>query len=146
MKNTILKLTVLSFFIFGSIQLNAQTDRKASKARSDMKEAEKDLKIAKNDSAEDFLKFKKESEESIADNQSKINELKKKKFENNNEEQQKYDRKMMDLEAKNNKLRKQINSSDDTKTSMWSSFKREFSHDLNELGNAFKDIGVNNEK
>lgn len=52
----------------------------------------------------------------------------------------------MALEKQNNMLRKKIETCDNTKTSMWTSFKQEFNHDINELGLAIKNIGVDNEK
>jgi hypothetical protein len=50
------------------------------------------------------------------------------------------------LEKKNDELRKKLDNCDATKTDNWTSFKEEFYHDMNELGQAIKDIGVNNEK
>jgi hypothetical protein len=146
MKKSILGLTAICVFMICTKSSFAQSDRKAEKARNEIKEAENDLKVAKNDSAADFLKFRNNSELAIKDNENRINELKKKKFENNKEEQEKYDRKVLDLEVKNNELKKQMSGSESIKTSNWSSFKREFSHDLGEFGNAFKDVVTNNEK
>jgi hypothetical protein len=50
------------------------------------------------------------------------------------------------LEQKNNELKNKIKKADDTKTSMWTSFKRGFNHEMAELGNAFKDMNADNSK
>jgi len=50
------------------------------------------------------------------------------------------------LENENNELKSKIKKADDTKTSMWTSFKRGFNHEMDELGNAFKDMNADNSK
>ena len=62
------------------------------------------------------------------------------------EVKEKYDKKVSALEQKNNDLKKKIEASNNTQSSKWSSFKREFNHDMDELGHAIKDIGVDNKK
>jgi hypothetical protein len=78
------------------------------------------------------------------ENDKKITELKAQKANDNKEIREKYDKQVMDLEKRNNDLKNKIKGSPTTKTDKWASFKREFTHDMNELGRAFKDIGVNN--
>ncbi len=144
---------ITGVLVASSFSVNAQSNKKADKARKDIKEAKSDLKtaksdlnIAKNDSVADYQKFKSDAEKNIAENRKKIAELREKKWDNDKDAQEKYVKKVLALEQKNNDLERKINSADDTKTSMWSSFKREFNHDLTELGRAFKDVGVNNAK
>ncbi len=96
--------------------------------------------------AEDYQKFKKEAEAKIADNKEKIGELKTKKANESKEVKAKYDKKVAALEQKNNDLKKKVDSCNDPKDSKWTSFKREFNHDMDELGKAIKDIGVDNAK
>ena len=136
-----------------SLSATAQESKKAASARKevaeakkDLKDAKKDLKEAKVDSAADFQKFKKESEIRINENQTKIAELRAKKHNESKEVEEKYDKKVLALEQKNNELKNKINKADGTKSSSWSSFKREFNHDMDELGHAIKDIGVDNTK
>jgi hypothetical protein len=50
------------------------------------------------------------------------------------------------LEQKNNELKTKIQKSDDTKTSMWTSFKLEFNHEMDKLGDAFKDMNADDSK
>jgi len=146
MKTKILTFAITAVIAMVSFSAMAQASRKATSARKDIANGKKDLKEAKLDSAADFQKFKTESEAKIKDNQTKITELKAKKSSQSKEIRQKYDKKVLALEKKNNELKGKIKKADNTKTSKWASFKREFNHDMEELGHAIKDIGVDNTK
>lgn len=122
----------------------AQENEKAAKARKDMKDAQADLREAKIDSAADFQKFREEGERAILDNQYKINSLKARKIAEDKNASDKYQQRLATLQQKNEALRTRLAGSGKTKTSKWSAFKREFQHDMDELGKAFKDIGVDN--
>lgn len=139
MKNKILTLAIAGIIVMIGSSATAQENKKAAEAR-------KDLKEAKIDSAEDFHKFKKEAEIKIKQNQEKIAELKAKKSNDNEEIKKKYDKKVLTLEKKNNELKNKIRKADGTKTSMWASFKREFNHEMDKLGDAFKDMNADNSK
>ena len=146
-----MKKSMLTFAIAGAIVITGSTafgqeNKKAKEARSDVKEAQKELRLAKTDSVADYQQFKKDAEKQIAENQKTIAELKAKKWKDSNENKEKYDKKVLTLEQKNNNLKKRIDGSTSTETSAWTSFKREFNHDMNELGNSIKDIGTNNVK
>ena len=123
-----------------------QENQKAKDARKDVAASQKDLREAKKDSAADFQKFKKDAEARISENKKKIAELKTKKSTDSKEMKEKYDKKVLALEQKNNELKKKIEASDNTETSMWTSFKRGFNHDMVELGQAIKDLGTDKTK
>jgi chromosome segregation ATPase len=144
MKKTILQLTLTGIMIGTSLTSFGQQNKKVEKERKNVAEAKDDLREAKKDSAADFQKFKLEAETKIRENQTKIAELKAKKASDNKESKEKYDKKVAALDKKNNELKAKIEGCGNTKTSNWTAFKREFSHDMNELGHAFKDVAVNN--
>ncbi|MFN3852059.1 MAG: hypothetical protein ACK4NY_21670 [Spirosomataceae bacterium] len=151
MKNLILTLVVISSISISNIY--GQEDKKAAKARKEVSEAKKnvaeaqmDLREAKIDSAINFQEFKKNAEAIIAQNQDAIAELKAQKWNDNKMANKKYNKKVNALEQKNNDLKKKIDRSVTTKTNKWTEFKREFNHDMEELGKAIKDIGINNTK
>lgn len=129
-----------------SLSSQAQQDKKSEKARKNVAEANKELREARLDSAADYNQFKKEAELAIVENQKKIAELRADKAMENKETKEKYAKKVSELEQKNNELKHRINSAETTKTDRWSSFKREFSHDMTELGQSIRDLGVNNKK
>ncbi len=144
MKKTILTLTVTGVMVAASLNTYGQENRQAEKARKDVAESQQDLREAKIDSAVDYQKFKKDAEIKINDNQKRIVELKRRKANDNKEVNDKYNKDVLAIEKKNNELNKRIEGSGNTKSNMWTSFKNEFNHDMNELGLAFKDIGVDN--
>jgi len=146
MKNKFLKIPIIVGVVLANFSLIAQENKKAAKARKDVAEAKEDLRLAKTDSVADYQKFKKEAEADIAENAKKIAELKMKKTDENKDVKEKYDKKVLELEAKNNELKKRIEASGNTQSKMWASFKREFKHDMKALGDAIKDIGVDNAK
>lgn len=139
MKTRILTAVLTTVMAFAGLTAIGQEDKKA-------KEARKDEAKAKADSAADFQAFKKDAEVKINENNKKIAVLKAKKASDNKETNEKYNKKVAALQVKNTELKDKIDRCDETKTSMWTSFKKEFNHDMEELGKAFKDIGVDNEK
>ena len=82
----------------------------------------------------------------INNNKKEIATLKARKSNDTKEVKRKYDQKVIAIETKNDELQRKIDSSGTTETSKWSSFKREFNHDMDELGQAFKDIAKDNTK
>ncbi len=72
--------------------------------------------------------------------------MKERKADESKEVKEKYNQRIDALQERNEILKKRMKDSETTKTSMWSSFKREFKHDMDELGKAIKDIGVDNAK
>lgn len=146
MKHLILSMGITSIMVFSSIHTFAQQNEKAEEARKDMADAKQDLIEAMADSAADYKSFKKEAELKIAENKQKIAELKVKKNKDSKNLKKKYESKVAMIEAKNEVLRKKIAEAGSTKVTAWSLFKKEFNHDMDELGIAIKDLGVNNVK
>jgi len=146
MRTKFLALTLTSAMVVASLVTFAQEDKKAKEARNDLSEANKDLREAKTDSAADYEKFKAASESKIRDNQAEIATLKAKKSKDTKEVKERYDKRVLTLEQKNNDLKMKISRSNKVKTSEWPAFKREFNHDMDQLGQAIKDIGVDNTK
>jgi peptidoglycan hydrolase CwlO-like protein len=97
--------------------------------------------------ANDYQQFKKDAQMKIDENKQKIADLKDKKSNESKEVRDKYDKKVANLEQKNNELRKKIdNYNESSNSTKWASFKREFNHDMDELGKSIKDIGKDNVK
>jgi hypothetical protein len=124
----------LSMIVSGTaLTATAQENPKVAQARTN-------LEIAKKDSASDFQKFKKESELKIADNQKQIVALKTKKSTESKEIKDKYDKKVLSLEQKNNELKKRIETCKGEDKTTWEKFKIQFTKDMDELGTAIKNI------
>lgn len=139
MKKAILTFVVSVVFVAADLKVFSQENKKAAEARQELSEAIKD-------SAADYKNFVKDAKQKISANESQIEKLKAKKTRDSKEIRVKYNKQVIALEQKNNELKKRIDGSATTKTSMWSSFKREFSNDMEELGQAIKNLGVDNKK
>ncbi len=92
-----------------------------------------------------YAKFKAEVEEKIRENEKKIAELKARKQEGKQEVIDKYNKKVADVEKRNAELKQRM-ANYKSADSKWDAFRREFNHDMKELGAALKDIGTNNVK
>ncbi len=132
--------------VLATLNAASQENKKTKATGKDRKEVKKDCIEAKADSAVDYLQFKKDAEWNIAQNKKKIAKLKAEKANADKEIEKKYREKILALEQKNNKLKKKLENAGKTKTDKWASFKIEFNQDLEELGQAFKDFGIDNMK
>ncbi|MBK7762879.1 MAG: peptidase M23 [Bacteroidetes bacterium] len=153
MNKIILSAAFTLSIAIATLNTDAQQNKKAAKARSDVKDAKKDLDEANFDlqkagidSTEDNMIFKRDAEKSIEDNKRAIAELKVKKWNATEEEIERYNRKVAMLEKRNDKLQRQIHNMDAANVKNWQSFKREFKHEMNELGKSIKDLGINHAK
>jgi hypothetical protein len=145
-----MKITIVSVVVGGIITLTSptasgqQSYQKASESGKEIAATKKDLSEVAIDSAADFQKFKELAGANLRENQQKIVALKTKKSVESKEVKENYDKRIIVLEQKNNKLKKEIEESASIKTVMWPSFKRQFNHDIIELRNAIKEAGVRN--
>jgi hypothetical protein len=57
-----------------------------------------------------------------------------------------YRERIAELKSRNEKAKERLNNYNDNNHEKWEDFKREFNHDMDELGNALKDFTVNNKK
>jgi hypothetical protein len=124
----------------------SQENKKTKETKKDVSGTNKNQKEAKADSEADYQKFKMDAERNIAQNKKKIAELKTEKKSIDKEIEKKYKEKILALEQKNDKLKKKLENSGKTKTTMWTSFKKEFNFEMEELGQAIKDFGIDSMK
>ena len=143
---------IFGFMILSSLAIFScnTPESKVEDASQDMKEAQEDLndaeaEVVKAASAEEWSAFKLDYEVRISDNQKLIDALKVKMKNSGSTMDKVYEESVANLEARNADLRSRIENYD-TQHSDWDKFKREYSHDMDELGAALKDFGVNNKK
>lgn len=90
--------------------------------------------------------FKEEQLKKIKENEDRIAELKRKRDSTKGKVDDAYDKRIEKLEASNAELKKRVITYNETDKSKWEEFKREFSHDMDELGQALKDMFRDNSK
>lgn len=149
--NFLAALLILAVSFFTSCQ---SSSNKMEEANEDVAEAREDLQEAKDEAKavaikvateEEWRVFKSDAEVKIKSNEIRIDELKvkMKKPGTNNDEM--YVKNIESLEQKNKDLKNWIGTYETNQTD-WESFKREFNHDMDELGQSLKDLTVDNKK
>ena len=133
-----LVLSVICFtLILLANNLQAQENEKVEKARKEVVDANKDLKEAKKDSANDFNEYRIEAEKKIAENKVKIAQLKSESPKDNSNDAAKFRKKVL-------ALKRRIQKAKYTKQTTWIKFKDEFKHDIDGLGKSISDIFKSN--
>lgn len=152
MKNTI--MTLSAAFFLASLTLvgcSSSTD-KVEEAQENVGEAQTELKDAKEDAQaasaeqaneEEWKAYKEHAEMNIAANEAAIADLKKAMNKPGKVFDKMYAQRIDALEQRNADLKSRINTYEKNEGN-WASFKREFSHDMDELGQSLKDFAVNN--
>jgi hypothetical protein len=151
MKKSIFMLAILAATFFTSCKNNAE---KEADAVEDVQDAKEDLNAVKNDVNKDAVTkandaewqtYKSEANKTISENETRITELQTamkkpgKTFDAN------YKKSIEALVDKNSALKTKIKDYENNQTD-WDTFKREFDSDMAGLGQAFKDLTVNNKK
>jgi phosphoenolpyruvate-protein kinase (PTS system EI component) len=146
MKKTIYYLAVSIVVTAGLVVTSCNSPaKKAEKAQENVEEAQQELQQQKAATAEEWNEFKSESEVKIKKNEIRIAEIKAKKMKPGQALDSLHQKRIDALEEKNNNLRTKINDYERNQSD-WESFKREFNHDMNEIGKAFEDLTIDNKK
>ena len=146
MKNTILTLAV-AVFMAGTMLTGCQSSAKkvenAEEKVQDAKDKVVEAKQEQNQEMNDSIQqFKKESQEKISANEKSIAEFKARIAKEKMENKAKYEKKLAELEQKNSDMKKKMDDYKENGKDKWTAFKHEFSHDMEELGNALKGFTV----
>jgi len=94
--------------------------------------------------AKEWATFKSDAEITIRNNEIRIGELREKLQKQGTLLDPMYERRIETLEQQNRDLKKRIEDYEKTQSD-WETFKREFKHDMDELGKALKGLFVDNE-
>jgi hypothetical protein len=155
MKKTLFILVVTSIFIVGTIFTGCQSStQKKEAAQLKVQEAREDLNSAKKEAneavqivatAEEWNTFRSESEIIINANEIRIAELKLKMNKPGEILDPLYSKKITTLEQQNKDLRAKLYAYEKSQSN-WETFKREFSSDMAAIGEAFKNLTVDNKR
>jgi hypothetical protein len=137
--------------IFTGCKNNTEKEQAAQESVDSAKvavaEAEEDLVEAKRAAtAEEWQQFKDSTNAKIDKNKAEIAELKLKIKKTGKDIDNAYQRNIDTIEQKNKNLKAKLDSYKNDVDSDWQAFKREFNHDMDELGQSLKDFTVNNKK
>ncbi len=136
-----------TLFVGGTIFTSCKsTSEKIETAEANVVKANQDLHQEELDYAAAVEQFRNETNQRIAENEKNISELKKRTETENIAIKKEHQKKIGELQTVNDNLKERINEYKDNSKDGWESFKREFNHDMDELGHALKNLTVNNEK
>jgi uncharacterized protein YeaO (DUF488 family) len=136
----------VALFIGGIFSSGCQSAAQKEQASQDKMEAARlvdEARAIEVANANEWNEFKSEYEAKIQDNENRILELKEKMKKSGKKMDAALTERIEKLEQKNQDLRVRIANFDQTQTD-WQSFKREFNHDMDEIGKALKDLTVDN--
>ena len=154
MKKTIYTLA-LTTFMAGTVLVGCQTSTKKEEiakdkvadAREDVQDAKEELMDARKEAtAEEWKAFKDQTNATIHENEMRIADLKAKMKKTGNSIDAMYAKKVEELEQKNEDIKVKVETYKNDRNSDWESFKREYNHDMNELGDALRDVTIDNKK
>lgn len=144
MKKTFVFITAIAFAM--AVIGCDSSAKKVENAQTDVAEAKADLKEAKDDYTQEIEAYRQETAEKIATNDKSITDFKARIATEKKEAKADYNKKIVALEKKNSDLKKRMDDYKETSKENWLTFKTEFNRDMDELGQAFKDLTVKNVK
>ncbi|HSD06343.1 hypothetical protein [Flavobacterium sp.] len=150
----IIFIPVVALFTIATTVTSCKPSPKEEAAQENLQEAKEDVKDAREDLAEakkqankeEWESFKNDMNVAIEKNNLKIAELKEEIKKSGKKAGIEYNKKIDTLSARNQVLKEKIANYKNDANADWESFKREFNHDMDELGHALKDITVDNKK
>jgi hypothetical protein len=148
MRKVILSVAALAFML-GTISTSfgQEADKASVKARENLKEekkdvvdAKQDLRVAQKDSVAEYQALTKESAIKFKNNEKSISDLKAAIPKSNSKDQVMDQKKVSDLEQKNNDLKRELAEYKVEGQIKFSTFKSEFNKDLDKLTKELKDF------
>ena len=133
---------VLAAAVFTSCQTK---EEKVADAQENVQEAKEELSEAKAELNAEYPAYRTEVENRIKMNEERIAQLRKNIGNGGKPLDAERAKRIDELEEKNAQLRARLVGYE-TERSDWESFKREFNHDMDELGAAIEDLGKDNKK
>ena len=146
MRKSILALAAFALMAGAMSTSCNSSSQKVDDAQNSVKEARQDLDAANKEYLAEIENFRVEMAARIDANDKRIAELKANLVHEKKEARADYKKRIDALEQKNRDLKKEMDEYKATGRENWEIFKTEFNHDMDQLGQAFKDIGVRNTK
>jgi len=146
MKNNIFTLAVMGLMA-GTLVTGCgkTTEQKVQNARENVGDAKQDLKDAQTAYLAEWQTFKRESEQTIAANEKRIDRFKEKMDKAGPKVKAKYSKDVAVLEQRNRDLKKKLEEYKDEGQSKWEEFKTNFKHDMDGVGKTMTDLFKDND-
>ena len=119
-------------------------EKKMETARENVVDASNNLEEAKKEYIADVERYRISTNERIAANDKLLADLKAAVGKDKLKAKKEYSDRIFELEKKNAEMKKKMNEYKAEEQDKWENFKTEFNHDLDGLGDAFRDMTVKN--
>lgn len=146
MKTSILKLAIYTCLSSAMLTGCSSSAEKVQEAKNDVNVANQELAKANEEYLKDIETYRKETADRIAANEKSVEEFNARINSKRIEVRAEYREKMTELQHKNSDYKKRIDDYKADGKENWEKFKKEFNHDMDELGNAFRDLMIQNTK
>jgi hypothetical protein len=146
MKNLIRLPIAIVLFSSATMISCDNSAKNLEKAQDAVIEADIDLVKANQEYLSDMESYKKETDTRIETNKKDIADFKARVSKEKMEIQMTYAQKIAELEQRNIDLKKRLDDFSAEGEAQWETFKDEFTRDMDELGNAFKDFTIEEEE
>lgn len=146
MKKTFLVFTTSAFMLSLAFTGCNTASEKVEHAQEEVKDAKEDLVEANQDYLAEVETYRSETAQKIAANEQSAADFRERIKDDKKEAKAEYYKKIEALEEKNSDMKKKMDDYKADSKENWEKFKTEFSHDMDEMGAAFKDLTVNNVK
>lgn len=131
--------------MLASLTESCKPSPKEEAAKQNVEEAKEDLAQARKEAnEEEWQDFKQKMNAVIVKNDARIDELKQEIKKSGKSVNEEYDKKINALKEKNAELKVKMDTYKNDANSDWQTFKTEFNHDMDQLGNSLKDFTINN--
>lgn len=140
MTKLISSLALIAFIAATIISGCSSDAEKVETAKSEVDKAVQDLDQAKENYKKEYDKFKYDSDERTEANNKSIEKLKIHAKKLNKAAKIEYEKAIDDLEKRNNAMKEKVKDYKEEGNEKWQTFKNEFNHDMDNLGQALKDF------
>ena len=143
MKKIIFTIALITFMTGIMLTSCRSSVKKVEKAQENVVEANQKLNQALKDSIQ---QFRTESENRISIYEKDIVEFRARIANEKKDNKSKYEKKLAELDKKNIEMKKKLADYKYEEQAKWEIFKAEYNHDMDQLGQSFKDLTVKNVK
>ncbi|MFN8298094.1 MAG: hypothetical protein U0T75_03230 [Chitinophagales bacterium] len=120
-------------------------EERVEDAKENVQDAKEELRDAQRDLNSEYPAYRTDAEQRITANEQRIAELRNKINTGGKPLDDMREQRIKDLEKRNADLRARLYGYEKERSD-WEQFKREFNHDMDELGNSISDFGKDNTK
>lgn len=140
MKTPILTLALITLTTCAVLSSCTSSEERLRIEQENVLTANEKLSAAENEYYTEIADYKKANLEKIAANEKSIAEFKARIALDKKDAKDDYDERIAELDAKNTDLKKKMDDYEESGKDNWTEFKKEFNHDMEELGKAFNDF------